>query len=87
MFQFDAGADPIDVLDTLSLSAAGAVLRFQNVSTVSTLRLREADAKPAAGDRAFLVEAGGSLDLPSAQWWAWSLDGEGCAAVLAVVNG
>ena len=81
---FTATEAPTDIVAALSL-AVGETYAGQNISTISTLRFREAVAPPAATARAFRVEAGGAFALaPEAgiPIWVWT-DEAPCQIILA----
>ena len=81
---FDATNTPRDLVAALGL-AAGTKYLIQNVSTVATLRVREAASAPAATARAFKVEAGGPLSIrPKAGQgvWLWTDDRGGSCPVI-----
>ena len=59
---FDATGTPKEIVADLGLSL-GARYQGQNVSTVATLRVREATVAPAATDRAIRIEAGGIFTI------------------------
>ena len=80
---FDATGAPQDIVAALSL-ADGMSYAGQNLSTTATLFIREAAAAPAAGARAFKVEAGSPFNIkPSAApIWLWTDDAGGCPVIV-----
>ena len=81
---FDATTTPQDVVAALSLTD-GTRYTGQNVSTVATLRVRQATGAPAPTARAHKVEAGGSFTIePMAGQgvFVWTDEAGGCAVIV-----
>ena len=79
---FDATAVPQDVVAVLSLTN-GKSYTCQNVSTTSTLFVREQAAMPDVTDRAFKIESGGHVTIKpdGTPVWMWS-DPDGAAVIV-----
>ena len=81
---FNATEQPTDIVADLSL-AVGTAYSGQNISTISTLFVREAVAMPDATAPAFRVESGSAFQIkpePGQGVWLWT-DEAPCKIILA----
>ena len=80
---FNATTTPRDIVDELGL-VVGTRYTIQNVSTVATLRFREAVTPPSPDARAFRAEAGSAFALKpdgTNGIFLWTDDAEGAPVI------
>ena len=80
---FDSTLLPTDIVSDLGLTV-GVAYEGQNLSTVATLRIRQAATEPEADSRAIRIEAGGVFTInPDGDGiWLWTDDTAGCPVIV-----
>ena len=83
---FDATADPRDIVVALSLEPGKAYL-MQNADSTATVRVREAATQPDPAARAHLLTPGADVivkvpDAGSDGVWVWTYDPAGASVIL-----
>ena len=84
---YEASATPTDLVAGAGL-VAGTLYAGQNTSTTATLFVRGALVTPAAGDRAFRVEAGSPFQVKDRgePIWVWTDEPAGCPMILTRIS-